>query len=114
LHYDEGADRRHTAEHDSCWSLGNGAIREESRVRTLREWRCNELLSVRELALRAGVTPKTVTDIEYGRRKPTYETMRSICAALGIGANEISEFAATLQSRGMLDNRTSQRPQEMK
>lgn len=79
-------------------------------MKTLREWRCNQLMSVRELASRAGVTPKTLTDIEYGRRKPTYETMRSICAALGVEASEISEFLATLQSRGMLDRGSSQRP----
>ncbi len=54
-------------------------------MKTLREWRLDRLLSVRDLAKRSGVTAKTVVDLEYGRRTPHYETMRQLCAVLGWG-----------------------------
>ena len=57
-------------------------------------------MSIRELAAEAGITPKTLTDIEYGRRRPTYETMRSISKVLGIAAHDIQEFRDAIESRG--------------
>lgn len=69
-------------------------------AKSLRQWRTSQLMSIRELATRAGITAKTLTDIEYGRRKPNYETMRTICAVLGVSAHEIQEFVATIESRG--------------
>lgn len=68
-------------------------------AQTLRHWRTDRLLSIRELATAADVTPKTLTDIEYGRRRPTYETMRSICQALNVDARDIVEFQAALDFR---------------
>jgi transcriptional regulator with XRE-family HTH domain len=69
-------------------------------VKTLREWRTERLLSVRELALAAGVTHKTLIDLEHGRRRATYETMRGISQALGVPAPDIAEFAPVLEERG--------------
>lgn len=69
-------------------------------VRTLRQWRANRLLSIRDLADVAGVTPKTLTDIEYGRRRPTYDTMRTISKALGVSPHDIQEFLIAMESRG--------------
>lgn len=66
----------------------------------LRQWRTSQLLSIRALADEAGVTPKTLTDIEYGRRVPTYETMRTISKALGVMPHDILEFEAAIQARG--------------
>lgn len=68
-------------------------------AQTLRHWRTDRLLSIRELATAADITPKTLTDIEYGRRRPTYETMRSICQVLNIDAHDIVEFQAALHAR---------------
>lgn len=68
-------------------------------MRPLRALRTAKLMSVRELANVAGVTPKTVTDVEYGRRRPTYETMRRIASALDVDPLEVAEFAATISSR---------------
>jgi DNA-binding XRE family transcriptional regulator len=56
-------------------------------------------LSIRELATAADITPKTLTDIEYGRRRPTYETMRSICRVLNVDAHDVVEFQAALDAR---------------
>ena len=47
-------------------------------MKTLREWRTEKLKSVRELAALAGVTHKTLIDLEHGRRRPTYDTMRRL------------------------------------
>lgn len=69
-------------------------------MKTLREWRADKLLSVRELAERAGVTHKTLIDLEHGRRRPTYATMRGITEALGIEARDVTEFAEALEERG--------------
>jgi transcriptional regulator with XRE-family HTH domain len=72
-------------------------------AQSLRQLRTSQLLSIRELAARAGITPKTLTDIEYGRRRPTYETMRTISGALGVSAHEIREFVTAIESRGRRD-----------
>lgn len=69
-------------------------------MKTLREWRTEKLKSVRELAAIAGVTHKTLIDLEHGRRRPTYETMRRLAEALDVPASEIAEFAETLEERG--------------
>ena len=69
-------------------------------MKPLREWRTERLWSVRELAARAGVQHKTVIQLEYGRQRPAYATMRRIAEALGVPATEITEFATTLEERG--------------
>lgn len=65
----------------------------------LRELRISRLMSVRELAREARITPKTLTDIEYGRRKPTYETMRNVCEALQLNAHDVFEFGRVIEMR---------------
>ncbi|MDP9363207.1 MAG: helix-turn-helix domain-containing protein [Chloroflexota bacterium] len=69
-------------------------------MKPLREWRIERLLSVRALAEAAGVQHKTVIDLEHGRRRPTYETIRRMSEALGVVPGEVEEFAATLEERG--------------
>ena len=69
-------------------------------MRHLREWRASQLFSLRALAEAAAITPRTLTDIEYGRRKPTYLTMRRISQALGVAPAEIIEFVAAMEARG--------------
>ena len=69
-------------------------------MKSLRDWRLDRLLSIRELAKRSGVTAKTIVDLEYGRRRPHYETMRQLCAALGVAPGEVGEFADALEERG--------------
>lgn len=67
-------------------------------------------MSIRELAIRASITPKTLTDIEYGRRRPNYETMRAVCEALGVSPHEIHEFVVTIEARGTPRHRDTQEP----
>jgi transcriptional regulator with XRE-family HTH domain len=68
-------------------------------MKTLREWRLERLLSIRQLAEASGVTAKTIVDIEHGRRQAQYATMRDISTALGVSATEVTEFAETLDER---------------
>lgn len=68
----------------------------------LRQWRAQRLLSVHALAKLAEITPKTLIDLEYGRRLANYGTMRQISAALGVSPSDITEFAAALERRGAL------------
>ncbi len=76
-------------------------------MRTLREWRTERLWSVRELASAAGVTHKTLIQLEHGRQRPHYATMRRIAAALGVAPGDIFEFAAALAERGASPSGTS-------
>ena len=69
-------------------------------MKTLREWRLNRLLSIRGLEAASGVTAKTLVDLEHGRRRPHYATMRKLCAVLGVEPGEVTEFAAALEDLG--------------
>ena len=69
-------------------------------MKTLREWRTERLQSIRELAAAAGVTHKTLIDLEHGRRRASYETMRKLSQSLGVPAGEIAEFAEAVEYRG--------------
>jgi len=68
-------------------------------LRTLREWRVERLLSVRQLAQESGVTAKTIVDIEHGRRRAHFATMRGICEALHVSPREVAEFARVIDER---------------
>jgi DNA-binding XRE family transcriptional regulator len=55
------------------------------------------LLSVAELAEKAGINRTTLYSVESGARQPTMETVRKLCVALGIeNPMEIDEFAAII------------------
>jgi len=62
------------------------------------------MMTVRELAEAAVVTPKTLTDLEHGRHIPNYATMRRVSQALGVEATEITEFAAAIEARAVKRN----------
>ncbi len=68
-------------------------------MKPLREWRTDRLMSIRELAEAAGVTHKTIIQLEHGRQRPTYATMRRLPDTLQATPGEITEFAAVLEER---------------
>ena len=70
----------------------------EVRVSKLREVRARQLLSIRSLAERAGVSTATIVRIEAGGSPPRFVTMRKIAAALGVEPGEIAEFAQAIQA----------------
>lgn len=64
---------------------------------TLRELRYAKSMSIESLAKAAGVSNKTISDIENGKVHPKFRTMRRLCAALGVEPSEVAEFAAPVK-----------------
>jgi DNA-binding XRE family transcriptional regulator len=55
--------------------------------------------SQRDLAREAGVTQKTIVDLELGRVEPHLKTMRKLAAALGIEPLEVEEFQKAIAKK---------------
>ena len=72
---------------------------------TFRQARVRSVLSVRELAARAGVAPATVYQIEHGRTRPHYRSIRVLSAALGVEPMQIVEFARVIEEGGAVQGR---------
>ncbi len=66
-------------------------------VRPLREVRRRNLLSIDALAKEAGVSTKTIVDLEHGRQSPRLGTMRKISDALKVDPFEIAEFVEAIE-----------------
>jgi DNA-binding Xre family transcriptional regulator len=56
------------------------------RARVLNAWTRKHLAGV------AHVTPKTLTDMCSGRRRPTFGTVQAICIALGLSVADVIVF----------------------
>ena len=67
-------------------------------MKTLKEWRNDRYLSVRELAELAGVTSATVSYIENGKTIPRQKSVRKIAEALGVEPGVVAEFVAARES----------------
>ena len=65
----------------------------------LREVRLSQALSQRNLAEKAGVTQKTIVDLELGRHEPLLLTFRCIAEALGVEPQQIDEFSRALEGK---------------
>ena len=65
---------------------------------SLREARLRELLSIRQLARRAGVAPTTVYLLETRRRTPQLLTIHKLSRALGVAPSDIEEFGPALEA----------------
>jgi DNA-binding XRE family transcriptional regulator len=68
-------------------------------MRSLRDLRLSKMLSQRDLAQEAGVTQKTIVDLELGRVEPHLKTMRKLAAALGVEPLEIDEFQKAIEEK---------------
>jgi transcriptional regulator with XRE-family HTH domain len=64
---------------------------------SLRELRIRRLLSLRELAKRAGVAQRTIVEAEAGRQAPRPSTMRKLAEALDVDPMEVDEFRAAIE-----------------
>lgn len=62
----------------------------------LREIRAKKLLTVRELARKAGVSEAALFKIERGEHAPSLTTIRKLSEALGVEAMEVEEFKAAI------------------
>ena len=67
---------------------------------TLKEARAARLMTMRDLAAKAGVASSTVYLIEHGRSVPQFAVIRKLAAALEVDPAEIEEFAAAIGERG--------------
>ena len=66
---------------------------------TLREIRLSQTLSQRDLALKAGVAPKTIVDLELGRQEPQLRTIRRLAEALGVEHRDVDEFQRAIEEK---------------
>lgn len=61
-------------------------------VKTLRQWRYEKALGLRELARLSGVSVATLTALEHGRSRGYPVTWRKIADVLGIDPLQIAEY----------------------
>jgi DNA-binding XRE family transcriptional regulator len=62
----------------------------EAQMRkTVKEWREERELTQLELAIRAGLTPGTISNIETGRNQPRVAVAIQIAQALGVAVEQI-------------------------
>ena len=66
-------------------------------MKPLRQHRRERLISLERLAAQAGVTAKTLSNIERGKQRPGFRSMRGISQALDLDPREITEFNSVLQ-----------------
>ena len=66
-------------------------------MKTLKGWREDRNLTIRDLAERANVATRTLVLAESGRQVPRLVTMRRIADALGVSPMEVEEFARAVQ-----------------
>ena len=64
---------------------------------TLKAWRAERLYSIQNLADRAGVSTRTIVQIEHGRQHPKPTTMRKISKALGVEPRSVVEFREAME-----------------
>lgn len=62
----------------------------------LKELRVRQALSIRDLAKKAGVSPRTIVQIEAERLTPRFSTMRKIAGALGVTPADVAEFSQAM------------------
>jgi transcriptional regulator with XRE-family HTH domain len=58
-----------------------------------------KLYSLRALAVKAGVAPRTILEAEAGRQTPRPTTMRKLADALGVDPMEIDEFRTAVDEQ---------------
>jgi len=63
----------------------------------LKEARKRKLLTVDELATKAGIAPSTINKIEQGDSVPSLKTIRKIAPILEIDPLDVEEFKAAIE-----------------
>ena len=71
-------------------------VETQAGVRTLKQARTARMLTVRGLAAAAGVSLAAVHEVETGKRRPRFGTIKRISDALGAAPESIAEFRAVL------------------
>lgn len=69
-------------------------------MKGLRAWRQERLMSIEDLATKAGVSTKTIVETELGRTTPKFRTIRRLSEALAVEPAAVAEFAAVMHGTG--------------
>ena len=77
---------------------------------TLREARLQALLSMRQLARKAGLSATTVYLLENGKRSPQLLTIYKLSRALGIDPHELTEFQQVMEAPRSSEVSTEEEP----
>ncbi len=57
----------------------------------LKEIRTRQMLSQRDLAEKAGLSPTTIAKLETNRVEPNFQTLRKLTSALNVGYDDLIE-----------------------
>jgi transcriptional regulator with XRE-family HTH domain len=79
--------------------MAEGRLERRGNLPALRAIRLSKALSQRDLAERAGVTQKTIVDLELGRQEPRLRTIRLLAEALGVQPHDIDEFREAIEEK---------------
>lgn len=66
----------------------------------LKELRARQLLTVRELADKAHMSPSTISVIEKGHGRPALSTIRKLSDLFSVDPMEVDEFRDAIEARG--------------
>jgi transcriptional regulator with XRE-family HTH domain len=69
-------------------------------MKSLREWRLERVMGTDTLAAKAGVSNKTIIQIEHGRQLPRPRTIRRLSEALDVEPRDVTEFNQALDDMG--------------
>jgi len=72
-------------------------MQDTQQRRSFGEVRRRAFLPVRDLAEKAGVSSRTVMDIEHGRTAPQLRTIKKLAEALEVDPLTVEEFAAVIE-----------------
>jgi transcriptional regulator with XRE-family HTH domain len=65
----------------------------------LKELRARQLLTVRELAEQAGISPSTISVIEKGHGRPALGNIRKVSKLFSVDPMTVDEFRAAVEAR---------------
>lgn len=57
---------------------------------TLRELRIRRIMSQADLSRETGIAESTISHLELGKQRPTFQTIRKLAEALGVEPSEIA------------------------
>lgn len=66
----------------------------------LKELRTRKLMTVRELAEQAHISPSTISVIEKGHGRPALSTIRKLSGLFSVDPMEVEEFREAIEARG--------------
>jgi transcriptional regulator with XRE-family HTH domain len=79
--------------------LGGRTILGREEPMKLAEVRRSRLLSMRALAVKSGVSVRTINNIEMGYIAPHLSTIGKLCAALNVDPMEVDEFRDVIRGK---------------